>query len=105
MKNEQLDLFFTNYAESGNKDQRSSVPGDKPLADARNTEGCSAFLPATGNRNGSSYNNVGTNGNYWSSTLNESNTNNAYYLNFNSNNCNVNNNNRNNGHSLRCVQD
>ncbi len=55
-----------------------------------------------GNWNGSS-NNVGSNGNYWSSVVKSSN--NAYQLNFNVNgNLNPqNNNNRNNGYSLRCV--
>lgn len=105
MKNEQLDLFSTNYAESGNTSQPSSAPGEEPFAKECNTAGCLVFLPAAGNRNGSSYNNVGTNGNYWSATLNTSNTNNAYNLNFNSGNCNVNNNNRNNGYSLRCAQE
>ncbi|MBQ6204190.1 MAG: hypothetical protein IJK46_08880 [Prevotella sp.] len=49
-------------------------------------------------------NNAGSNGNYWSSTLNESNTNNAWNLNFNSGNVNTNNNNRNNGQSVRPVR-
>lgn len=60
------------------------------------------FLPAAGNRNGTSVNNVGSNGNYWSSTANG--TNNAYNLNFNSSNFNPsNNNNRYNGNSVRLV--
>lgn len=62
------------------------------------------FLPAAGWRNNSNLNNAGTNGNYWSSTLNESNPNNAYNLNFNSGNANWNNNNRNNGHTVRPVR-
>ncbi len=61
--------------------------------------------PAAGNRNGSSLNNAGENGNYWSSTPNESNSNNAYNLNFNSGNQNVNWNNRNNGQSVRPVSE
>lgn len=59
-------------------------------------------VPAAGNRNESSLNNAGDNGNYWSSTVND-NSNNAYNLNFNSDNHNVNNNNRNNGQSVRPV--
>lgn len=61
-------------------------------------------MPAAGyrNNNNGTLNNAGTNGNYWSSTQNDSN--NAYNLNFNSNNANTNNNNRNNGFSVRCVQ-
>ena len=61
------------------------------------------FLPAAGNRNDSDLNNAGSNGNYWSSTQNPSNTNNAYNLNFNSGNMDWNNNNRNNGQSVRPV--
>lgn len=60
-------------------------------------------IPAAGWRNGSSLNNVGENGNYWSSTPNESDTQNAYNLNFNSGNFNRNWNNRNNGHTVRPV--
>ena len=60
-------------------------------------------MPAAGNRNGVNINNVGSNGNYWSSTENDSN--NAYNLNFNSSNVNIgNNNNRNNGFSVRLSQ-
>ncbi len=67
------------------------------------------FLPddglcAAGNRWNDNTNNVGNNGNYWSSTQNPDNTNNAYNLNFNSGNMNWNNNNnRNNGQSVRPV--
>ena len=61
------------------------------------------FLPAAGNRNGTTVNNTGSNGNYWSSTQNDSD--NAYKLNFNTANLNPqNNNNRNNGFSVRLVQ-
>lgn len=64
----------------------------------------SIFLPAAGNRWDTDLNNVGNNGNYWSSSLNENNPNNAWNLNFNSNNVNPwNNNNRNNGFSVRPV--
>lgn len=62
------------------------------------------FLPAAGNRNGTSLNNQGSNGYYWSSSLNSDNPNNAWNLNFNSSNVNVNNNNRYNGYSVRAVQ-
>ena len=48
-------------------------------------------------------NNVGSNGNLWSSSLNEDNTNNAWNLNFNSDNVDLNNNNRCNGQSVRGV--
>ncbi|MBQ6729611.1 MAG: hypothetical protein IJQ83_05720 [Bacteroidales bacterium] len=60
------------------------------------------FLPAAGNRNGTSVNNVGSNGNYWSASCN--NSNNAYNVNFNDSNLNPqNNNNRYNGQSVRLV--
>jgi hypothetical protein len=57
-----------------------------------------------GNRNNSngSLNNVGTNGNYWSSTVSSTNSRN---LNFNSSNANMNSNNRANGNSVRCLKD
>lgn len=61
------------------------------------------FLPAAGNVWNGELNNVGSNGNYWSSTPNDEN--NAYNLNFNSGNANWNNNNnRNNGQSVRPVR-
>lgn len=66
------------------------------------TDGCS-FLPAAGNRatGSTTMNNVGTNGNYWSSTPDATTT--AYNLNFNSSNINMNSNNRGNGFTVRCV--
>ncbi len=60
-------------------------------------------LCAAGNCWNDNTNNVGSNGNYWSSTQNPNNSNNAYNLNFNSGNFNRNNNNRNNGQSVRPV--
>ena len=61
------------------------------------------FFPASGNRNGTSLNNRGTNGNYWSSSLNSQT--NGYNLNFNASGVNpANNNNRFNGFSVRAVQ-
>lgn len=74
------------------------------------SDGCSSaslFLPAAGYRYDGTLNNVGSNGNYWSRTLNTSNPsnpNNAYNLNFNSGSVNTNNNNRNNGQSVRAVR-
>jgi uncharacterized protein (TIGR02145 family) len=57
-----------------------------------------------GNRNNSngSLNNVGSNGNYWSSTVSGTNASN---LNFNSSNANMNTNNRANGFSVCCLKD
>lgn len=62
------------------------------------------LLPLAGNCNNSngSLNNVGTNGNYWSSTVSGTN---ARNLNFNSSNANMNTNNRANGNSVRCLKD
>ena len=62
------------------------------------------FLPAAGYRNDTSLNNAGSNGNYWSRSLNTNNSNNARNLNFNSGNINTNNNNRNYGQSVRPVR-
>ena len=61
------------------------------------------LLPAAGYRNDSSLNNAGSNGNYWSSSLNTNNPNNAYNLNFNSDNVDWNNNNRYIGFTVRPV--
>jgi hypothetical protein len=62
------------------------------------------LLPAAGNRNrtNGSLNNVGSNGNYWSSTVSGTN---ARNLNFNSSDANMNTNNRANGNSVRCLKD
>ena len=63
---------------------------------------CYVAFVLSGNRNGGSTNNQGSNGNYWSSVAN--NNNNAYNLNLNSSNVNPqNNNNKWNGFSVRCV--
>lgn len=63
-----------------------------------------ASVPAAGWRNGTSLNNAGDNGNYWSSSCYDS-SNNSYNLNFNSGNRNVDWNNRNNGFSVRSVSE
>lgn len=62
------------------------------------------LLSVAGNRNNSngSLNNVGSNGNYWSATVDGTN---ARNLNFNSSNANMNSNNRANGNSVRCLKD
>lgn len=61
------------------------------------------FFPAAGNYNGTSLNNSGSNGYYWSSSW--YNSSNGYNLNFNSGNVNPqNNNNRYYGFSVRAVQ-
>lgn len=63
----------------------------------------SGFFPAAGNYDGTTLNNRGTNGNYWSSSYNSAT--NAYNLNFNSSTVNPqNNNNRRNGFTVRAVQ-
>ena len=51
--------------------------------------GNSIFLPAVGSRNGSSLDNLGESGGCWSSTPSESNTEDAYYLYFDSSRHNV----------------
>ena len=60
-------------------------------------------IPAAGYWNGASLNNVGSNGNVWSRSLNTSNIANGRNLNFNSSTINTNNNNRFNGFSARGV--
>jgi hypothetical protein len=57
------------------------------------------------NNNNGNFNNVGNNGNWWSSTEND--TNNAWNrnLNYNNGNANRNNNNKQNGFSVRCLRD
>ena len=63
---------------------------------------CDLFV-RSGNVNSGSLRNAGNNGYYWSSTAN-SNTSNAYNLNFNTTSVNPsNNNNRYNGFSVRCL--
>lgn len=69
------------------------------------SEGGRPVLVAAGNGNDSNLNNLGSNGNYWSSTPNSDNSNNAWNLNFNSGNFNRNNNNRYNGQSVRPVRE
>lgn len=82
----------------------SLIPiGEKSCLSA-SKEGWPERAPCTGNGNGTSLNNAGTNGNYWSSVPNSDN-NNAWNLNLNSGNHNTNNNNRNNGQSVRPLQE
>lgn len=60
------------------------------------------FFARSGNVNDSTLYNFGTNGNYWSSTVNSDS--NAYNLNYNSGELYpANRNNRNNGRSVRCI--
>ena len=73
-------------------------------ADATTGYGQSLFLPAAGNRWDDDWNNAGTNGNYWSASLNTDNPNNAWNFNLNADDQNMNNNNRNNGQSVRAVR-
>jgi len=56
------------------------------------------------NNNNGNYNNMGNNGNFWSST--ENNSNNAWNrkLNYNNSDVNRNNNNKQNGFSVRCIR-
>jgi len=63
----------------------------------------SVTLPMSGNRNNSNgtVNNEGTNGYYWSGSVNSTN---ARNMNFNSSAVNPNNNNRANGFSVRCLK-
>lgn len=62
-------------------------------------------LPGGYRNNDGTFNDIGNNGNWWSST--ENSTTNAWNRNMNYNNANVNrnNNNKKNGFSVRCVRD
>ena len=62
-------------------------------------------LPGGYRNNNGTFNNIGNNGNWWSST--ENSATNAWNRNLNYNNAEVNrnNNNKNNGFSVRCVRD
>ena len=67
------------------------------------TNGNSIFLPSAGYRYGTSVNSVGSNGNYWSSSLYESTPNYAYDLYFYSGNVDWNYDDRSLGRSVRAV--
>ena len=78
--------------------QRNSMPASYQEATVS-----TLFFPCSGNGNGSSWNNRGSNGNYWSRSLNSAV--NGRNLNFNSGGVNPqNNNNRFNGFPVRPVQ-
>ncbi len=62
------------------------------------------FFPAVGNANNGKMNNVGSNGYYWSSSLNSDKVTNAWKLYFNSGSRNINNNNRYIGYPVRPVR-
>ena len=69
------------------------------------TNGNSIFVPAASNCNDGSVDNVGSVGFLWSSSLYESNSGKAWYLNFNSGYVNMSNYHRCSGFSVRAVQD
>ena len=61
-------------------------------------------IPAAGGCNDGSVNNVGNNGNVWSSSLNTSNPGGAWYLDFGSGNCSMYGGSRYRGQSVRGVR-
>jgi hypothetical protein len=63
------------------------------------------FFPGGYRNNNGTYNNIGNNGNWWSSAENDSNNAWNRKLNYNNSNVNRNNNNKQNGFSVRCVRD
>ena len=63
------------------------------------------FLPAAGHRYSGGIYYAGTDGNYWSATLNTSDANGAYNLGYNSSECHVFNYGRSNANTVRCVRD
>jgi hypothetical protein len=80
--------------------------GRLPASSPVTSSSACCIIPASGYRNNDdgALNDVGNNGNYWSSSV--SGASNAYNLNFNSNEVNPanGNDNRANGQSVRCVQ-
>ncbi|MCI5139771.1 MAG: hypothetical protein D3922_15480 [Candidatus Electrothrix sp. AR1] len=76
----------------------------RTLIEPEDVKCLSACLVAAGyrNNNDGTLNNAGSNGNYWSSTVDGTN---ARNLNFNSGNADLNSNNRANGFSVRCLKD
>ena len=90
-------------SEGKREDTRRSCHMEQPHQDVVSGGGRRAFFPCSGNGNGSSWNNRGSNGNYWASSLNSST--NGRNLNFNSGGVNPQNtNNRFNGFTGRAVQ-
>jgi uncharacterized protein (TIGR02145 family) len=75
-----------------------------PNTDATNVTSASG-LPGGYRNNNGTFNNIGNNGNWWSSSEND--TTNAWNrnLNYNNGNTNRNNNNKKNGFSVRCLRD
>ena len=98
-KAEQDELRNTNYT-TWTWTTQNGVKGYKVTS---KTNGNSVFLPAAGCRVDSSLINAGSNGNYWSSSLNTSYSSDAYLLYFNSSNVDWNYYYRNYGRSVRAV--
>ena len=92
-----------NVIDSGTTDKRVTINSIVGLHLQSKINGNTLFFPASGNGNGQSWNNRGSNGNYWSSSLNSAT--NGRNLNFNSGGVNPQNtNNRFNGFAVRPVQ-
>jgi len=96
-------LIEWEFVRAKSAQQRGSINSANHQILVKKDRVCYFFLPAAGYRNNSNgaLNNRGTNGNYWSSRMNDAT--NAYNANFNSGNANMNNNNRANGQSIRCI--
>jgi hypothetical protein len=85
------------------KECKIVLSGFKVIQQIKSLFKCSALFGGWRNNNGN-YNNIGKNGNFWSSSPNDND--NAWNLNINSNNenANMNNNNKEWGFSVRCLQ-
>ena len=81
------------HYETVNNDKARGRSHNGPLSPP-SIDGSPVSVPAAGVRLGASLNNTGENGNYWSSTPNESDAQGAWNLNLNSGNRNTNWNNR-----------
>lgn len=95
-----LSFFLKRWVNTGAIEvKHPSPPGNfvkSTLLDSSFKTVASKAIPALGYYNSGQLNNLGSNGNYWSSSANPSNSSNAYNLYFNSGNVNVNNNNNHN---------
>ncbi len=71
----------------------------------RNREATFTALPGGNRNNNGTFNNIGNNGNWWSSTENDINNAINRNMNYNDGNVNSNNNNKEVGFSVRCLRD
>lgn len=103
-KSNTTDYTWTWCDGSSVKYNNTTVKGWKIESKKSGTAGNHIFLPAAGNRSNASFNDRGSGGYYWSSTLHTDYPGNAWYLFFNSSYASMNYNGRYYGYSVRAVQ-